>query len=103
MKVDLGVDAQRQSATVGGHGKGCSAGPRSAGDAGPGRAGRAVRDHFEYLADGHHVDDAGNLIVCTHVDFRAPAERLPITVLQKTSSKDRAIPGASPMSLALCG
>ena len=38
---------------------------------------------FEYLADGHHVDDAGNLIACTYVDFRDPAERFPITVLQK--------------------
>ncbi|MDE2907469.1 MAG: hypothetical protein OXQ28_15445 [Acidobacteriota bacterium] len=35
---------------------------------------------FEYLADGHHVDDAGHLIVCTYVDFRDPAERFPITV-----------------------
>ena len=23
---------------------------------------------FEYRADGHHVDDAGNLIACTYVD-----------------------------------
>ena len=30
---------------------------------------------FEYLADGHHVDYAGNLIFCTYVDFRDPAER----------------------------
>ena len=37
---------------------------------------------FEYLADGHHVDDAGNLIACTYVDFRDPAERFAITVLQ---------------------
>ena len=29
-------------------------------------------DGFEYLADGHHVDDAGNLIACTYVDFRGP-------------------------------
>ncbi len=28
---------------------------------------------FEYLADGHHVDDAGNLISCPYVDFRDPA------------------------------
>ena len=41
---------------------------------------------FEYLADGHHVDDAGNLIACTYVDFREPAERSPITTLQKASS-----------------
>ncbi len=24
---------------------------------------------FEYLADGHLVDDAGNLIACPNVDF----------------------------------
>ncbi len=48
---------------------------------------------FEYLADGHHVDNAGNLIACTYVDFRGPAERFPITVLQKASSKRHAIPG----------
>ena len=47
---------------------------------------------FEYLADGHHVDDAGNLIACTYVDFRDPAERFPITTLQKASSKRHAIP-----------
>ena len=32
----------------------------------------------QYLADGHHVDDAGNLISCTYVDLRDPAERTPI-------------------------
>ena len=48
---------------------------------------------FEYLADGHHVDDAGNLVVCTYVDFRAPAERFPVSGLQKASSKSHAIPG----------
>ena len=47
----------------------------------------------EYLADGHHVDDAGNLIACTYVDFRDPAERFPITTLQRASSKRHAIPG----------
>ena len=43
-----------------------------------------------YLADGHHVIDAGNLISCAYVDLRAPAERIPIGVLGvlgKTSSK----------------
>ncbi len=48
---------------------------------------------FEYLADGHHVDDAGNLIACTYVDFRDPAERFPITALRKASSKRHAVPG----------
>ena len=43
---------------------------------------------MKYLADGHHVDDAGNLIACTYVDFRDPAERF-----QKASSKQHAIPG----------
>ena len=47
---------------------------------------------FDYLADGHHVDDAGNLIACTYVDLRDPAERLPITGLQKASSRRHAIP-----------
>ncbi len=47
---------------------------------------------FDYLADGHHVDDAGNLIACTYVDFRDPAERLPITALRKASSTRHADP-----------
>ena len=34
-------------------------------------------------ADGHHVEDAGSLIRCTYVDFRDPAERLPITTLKQ--------------------
>ena len=58
----------------------------------------------EYLADGHHVDDAGNLIACTYVDFREPAERFPVTVLQKASSKRHAIetgPPADPEAAAL--
>ena len=46
----------------------------------------------EYLADGHHVDDAGNLIACTYVDFRDPPERFPITVLQRASASRHAIP-----------
>jgi len=56
---------------------------------------------FEYLADGHHVDDAGNLIACTYVDFRDPAERSPIAVLQKASSKQRAIPGCATIRLSI--
>ena len=47
---------------------------------------------FDYLADGHHVDDAGNLIACTQVDFRDATERFPVTALQKVSSKRHAIP-----------
>ncbi len=55
---------------------------------------------FEYLADGHHVDDAGNLIGCTFVDFRDPAERLPITALRKASSKRHAIPGCETIRIS---
>ena len=55
---------------------------------------------FEYLADGHHVDDAGNLIACTYVDFRDPAERFPIAVLQKASSKRHAIPGCETIRIS---
>ena len=56
--------------------------------------------NYECLADGHHVDDAGNLIACTYVDFRDPAERFPITVLQKASSKRHAIPGCETMRIS---
>ena len=55
---------------------------------------------FEHLADGHHVDDAGNLIACTYVDFRDPAERFPITALQKASSKQHAIPGCETIRIS---
>ena len=56
--------------------------------------------NYECLADGHHVDDAGNLIACTYVDFRDPAERLPIAVLRKASSKRHAIPGCETIRLS---
>ena len=46
----------------------------------------------QHLADGHHVDDAGNLISCTYVDFRDPAERTPVRTLQKASPKRYAVP-----------
>ena len=55
---------------------------------------------FEYLADGYHVDDAGNLISCTYVDFRDPAERSPITTLKKASSKRHAIPGCGTIRIS---
>ena len=55
---------------------------------------------FDYLADGHHVDDAGNLIACTYVDFRDPAERFPITTLQKASAKRHAIPGCETIRIS---
>ena len=55
---------------------------------------------FEYLADGHHVDDAGNLVACTYVDFRDPAERTPITVVRKASSKRYAIPGCETIRIS---
>ena len=57
-------------------------------------------DSFEYLADGHHVDDAGNLIACTYVEFRDPAERFPISVLRKASSKRHAIPGCETVRIS---
>ncbi|MCY4661157.1 MAG: hypothetical protein OXF93_15325 [Acidobacteria bacterium] len=54
----------------------------------------------EYLADGHHVDDAGNLIACTYVDFRDPAERFPVAFLQKASSKRHAVPGCETIRIS---
>ena len=54
----------------------------------------------QYLSDGQHVDDAGNLIACTYVDFRDPAERFPITALRKASSKRHAIPGCETIRLS---
>ncbi len=53
-----------------------------------------------YLADGHHVDDVGNLSSCVYVDFRDAAERSPITSLQKASSKRCAIPGCGTVRLS---
>ncbi|MCY4122362.1 MAG: hypothetical protein OXG72_15740 [Acidobacteria bacterium] len=55
---------------------------------------------FDYCADGHHVDDAGNLIRCAYVDFRDPSERVPITTLSKASSKRHAIPGCETIRLS---
>ena len=54
---------------------------------------------FQYLADGHHVDDAGNLISCTYVDLRDPLDRSPITTLNKASSSRHAIPGCETIRL----
>ena len=56
--------------------------------------------NVQCLADGHHVDDAGNLICCTYVDFRELAERAPITALQKASSKRHAIPGCETIRIS---
>ena len=58
---------------------------------------------FQYLADGHHVDDAGNLISCTYVDFRDPDERFPIAALRKASSKRHAIPGCETIRISKPG
>ena len=58
---------------------------------------------FEDLADGHHVDDPGNLIACTYVDFRDPADRFPVTVLQRASSKRHAIPGCETIRISKPG
>ena len=55
---------------------------------------------FHYLADGHHVDDAGNLIACTYVDFRGSAERTPITTLLKVASRRHALPGCGTMRIS---
>ena len=56
---------------------------------------QAFMASFDYLADGHHVDDGGNLIA-----FRDPAERLPITALRKASSKRHAIPGCETIRIS---
>ena len=56
--------------------------------------------NYECLADGHHVDDVGNLIACTYVDFRDPAERLPVAALRKGSSKRHAIPDCETLRLS---
>ena len=56
--------------------------------------------NYECLADGHHVDDAGNLIACTYVDFRDPSERLPVAALRKASSKRHAIPDCETVRLS---
>ena len=53
----------------------------------------------QYLPDGHHVDDAGNLISCAYVDLRDPAERGPITTLRKASPERYAIPGCGTIRL----
>ena len=54
----------------------------------------------QYLPDGHHVDDAGNLISCAYVDLRDPAERGPITTLRKASPERYAIPGCGTIRLS---
>ena len=54
---------------------------------------------LEYLADGYHVDDAGNLIARTRADFRDPAERCAITVLRKAPSKRYAVPDCATIRL----
>ena len=57
---------------------------------------------FEYLADGHHFDDA-NLIARPRADFRDPAERCPLTVLRKASSKRHAVPRCATIRLSQPG
>lgn len=64
----------------------------------PARA--SPRSSFLFLADGHHIDEAGNLISCTYVDFRDPEERTPATTLQKASSKRYAVPGYGTIRLS---
>ena len=55
---------------------------------------------FQYLADGHHVEDAGNLIASIYVDFRNADERTPVTTLQKAASKRHAIPGCETIRIS---
>ena len=70
-------------------------------DAGPVEGpGKNNMRNSQHLSDGHHVDDARNLISCAYVDFRDPAERVPITALQKASSKRRAIPGCGTIRIS---
>ena len=58
---------------------------------------------FEHLADGHHVDDAANLIACTCADFRDPAERRPTAVPRRASSKRHAVPDRAAIRLSTPG
>ena len=43
------------------------------------------------MGEGQHVDHFGNLITTTYVDFRDPAQRLPINTLVKGSRTEYAI------------
>ncbi len=107
VNFELGVDAQRREESARGrHGQRVPRpghGGLVGGLAGASRK-ASVRElalhSFQYLADGHHVDDAGNLIACTYVDFRGPAERFPITALKKASSKRHAIPGCETIRIS---
>ena len=42
---------------------------------------------FQYLADGHHVDDAGNLIACAATPPDA-AENRPVATRSREGSQD---------------
>lgn len=48
--------------------------------------------NVQYLSDGHHVDEAGNLICCTYADLRPAVGRLPVGALKTASSKLPAVP-----------
>ena len=78
----------------------CSGARRGSGEVSRGCRVRAFMASSEYLADGHYVDEVGNLIACTYVDFRDRAERFPMTVLQKASSKWHAIPGCETIRIS---
>ena len=56
--------------------------------------------NVQYRADGHHVDEAGNLICCTYVDLRPAAGHLPVGALKKASSKRHAIPGCDTIRIS---
>ena len=55
---------------------------------------------LKHLAEGHHVDDAGNLIASAYVDLRDPVERSPITTLRKASSRRHAVPGCDTIRIS---
>ena len=75
--------------------------PDDSGCAWPAEGGTEINMRsFQLLTDGHHVDEAGNLIACTYVDLRDPVDRFPITTLTKASSKRHAIPGCETMRLS---
>lgn len=56
---------------------------------------------FEDPADGRHVDDAAKLIACA--GFRDPAERRPIAVPRRASSKRYAVPDRAAVRLSKPG
>ena len=56
--------------------------------------------NYECLADGHHVDDAGEPDRLYVRRLRDPSERLPVAALRKASSKRHAIPDCETIRLS---